>query len=600
MCSTYSTFPQAKAFDKKTSVLHYLVTLVKRNDESLLEFQKDLTHVREAQNIMLDNLLTEIKDLRQELEIVHKTAQEDADQLPPGEKRPISLKELKEQITLVRCIADVKHCECLLMLVLFSRAFQFLTIIDVHSLFTDNQTDHVTGRTPMERFAMNAATTTETAMTMTEEVKQKYDKVLEYFGEAKDMTSNDFFGTLNRFLLEFSKAMEQVKREENAQLRKLKNAASSAKKFASPKGKPKEAVEKPLVSSARLTSATYSLFASNEQATETTTAITRFGPPLESSRSDMYETTSTRLRVSKPADIPINGTRTDVGKKATTSLKVVVDATAMDSRNRASKPAETAVVAKKWARSKSPTTQDRLGLAAAAAAVAMSKRSPGESDVVVVSQSTGSSMGLTSSNSWPKDTNRNGSNDFSPLNRSVVTVKSDGDDLLRGGGITTAAALAAKKKQLSKSIGNGAAIAEKTNSKKLGSGDTPASLAERTSGDSTRLGPASDMHLRGSASADDKTILADSQGTAMGTGENRGPAAFEALSKNAGLAGGFGISPAKRMERSAVSDHGISALAKNHQVRVSPEIRMKTLAPQTSADHAEEITSDELSTKNTW
>jgi hypothetical protein len=96
------------------------VTLVKRNDESLLEFQKDLTHVRQAQHIMLDNLLTEIKDLRQELKLVHKTAQEDADQLPPGEKWPITLKELKEQITLVRCIADVKHCECLMMLCSFS------------------------------------------------------------------------------------------------------------------------------------------------------------------------------------------------------------------------------------------------------------------------------------------------------------------------------------------------------------------------------------------------------------------------------------------------------------------------------------------------
>ena len=44
--------------------------------------------------------------------------------------------------------------------------------------FTDNQTDHVTGRTPMERFAMNAATSTETAMAMTEDVKQNIERQL--------------------------------------------------------------------------------------------------------------------------------------------------------------------------------------------------------------------------------------------------------------------------------------------------------------------------------------------------------------------------------------------------------------------------------------
>ena len=84
--------------------------LMKQNDESLLGFHKDLAHVAKAQSVTLDTLLSEIKDLQRELQAVYDAAKEDADQLG-GERRAISLQELKEQITLVRCVADVKHCK---------------------------------------------------------------------------------------------------------------------------------------------------------------------------------------------------------------------------------------------------------------------------------------------------------------------------------------------------------------------------------------------------------------------------------------------------------------------------------------------------------
>lgn len=493
------------------------------------------------------------------------------------------------------------------MLVLFSRELRMasrtavvLTNSDARSLFADNQTDHVTGRTPMERFAMNAATSTETAMTMTEDVKQKYYKVLDYFGEAHDMASNDFFGTMNRFLLEFSKAIEQVQKEEKALLRKLKNAASSPKKYMSPKGRAKDVVEKPFVRSALLTSGeidvTGSVLLSKEQAGETISSLATFGPPLVSAGSDI--STSTQVRESRPADMTINGARTDLGKKATSST-VFVDATAMESKNPVSKATENMVVAKKprvWARSKSLTTQDRLGLAAAAAAVAMSKRGPGESDVVVVSHSSGSSMNLTSSNSSPKDTNLNGSNTFSQMNGSVDTEQSDGDgsrSSLHSGGIATAAALAAKKKELSKSIGQ-FQNSSLNKAKRVEAGAAPASLPKKfTSGDSTRPGTASQKHVR-SASAEDQARLVSQEfpkGTAMGTVDTKGPAAFEASAKNAGPKGGFGISPVRRRDTDTgrQSEHGISVLAKNHQVRESwssPTSGMKNLGSQASSEHA--------------
>jgi Formin Homology 2 Domain len=43
----------AKAFDKKTSILHYLVMLAERNDRALLDFKDDLKHVFPASRITL-------------------------------------------------------------------------------------------------------------------------------------------------------------------------------------------------------------------------------------------------------------------------------------------------------------------------------------------------------------------------------------------------------------------------------------------------------------------------------------------------------------------------------------------------------------------
>ncbi|CAN0103280.1 unnamed protein product, partial [Ectocarpus fasciculatus] len=43
----------AKAFDKKTSILHYLVMLARRNDPTLLDFKDDLKHVFPASRLLI-------------------------------------------------------------------------------------------------------------------------------------------------------------------------------------------------------------------------------------------------------------------------------------------------------------------------------------------------------------------------------------------------------------------------------------------------------------------------------------------------------------------------------------------------------------------
>jgi uncharacterized protein YoxC len=112
---------QTKAFDKKTSVLHYLVQLVKRNNESLLEFYKDLSHVGRAKNIAIDSLFTEIRDLKKEIEGVHKTAQKHTDQLSGVESR-YTLNQIMQQITPLRSLSGITHCKyCMLVLCAWSR-----------------------------------------------------------------------------------------------------------------------------------------------------------------------------------------------------------------------------------------------------------------------------------------------------------------------------------------------------------------------------------------------------------------------------------------------------------------------------------------------
>lgn len=94
---------------------------MKRNNASLLDFYKDLGHVGQAKNIVIDSLFMEIRDLKKEIEAVHKTAQKHTDQLS-GEESKFTLKRIMEQITPVRTLSGVTHCKySMLVLRVWSR-----------------------------------------------------------------------------------------------------------------------------------------------------------------------------------------------------------------------------------------------------------------------------------------------------------------------------------------------------------------------------------------------------------------------------------------------------------------------------------------------
>jgi hypothetical protein len=163
------------------------------NDTELLDFRKDLNHVSSAENIILDSLIGDIKSLEDELTGVLETATAQADQFEAeGRVQPFSIQELKEQKTAVRKIDHVPQY---------------------------NQMQHLTGRTSMERFALNADHAIKNAVELAASVKESYARLLDFMCESESMASNDFFGTMRRFANEFDKAREQVEKEEKAKVR---------------------------------------------------------------------------------------------------------------------------------------------------------------------------------------------------------------------------------------------------------------------------------------------------------------------------------------------------------------------------------------------
>ena len=141
---------------------------------------------------MLDGLVTDVKTLSQELERVIETAKSEADRLEEkGLLGKMSVLELSEQRTEIRQISGLPHY---------------------------NKIDHITGRTPMERFSLRAAALVDSAKGTIDELKTMYSGVLEYFGEDENMPSNEFFGTMRKFILEFNLAAEQVEKMEKARV----------------------------------------------------------------------------------------------------------------------------------------------------------------------------------------------------------------------------------------------------------------------------------------------------------------------------------------------------------------------------------------------
>lgn len=100
---------EAKAYDQKTSILHYLVMLVKRNDEALLNFKEDLASIGSAERINLESTFGELGSMDKGLSLIRSLAVEEAKELKEGSggresdiNLRLSIEELSKQHTKVR------------------------------------------------------------------------------------------------------------------------------------------------------------------------------------------------------------------------------------------------------------------------------------------------------------------------------------------------------------------------------------------------------------------------------------------------------------------------------------------------------------------
>ena len=134
----------AKAFDKKTSILQYVIMLIYRNDEKCLNFPDELKHCAEASRLTLDSAQQEQMALRQGLEAS------------------------------LRVITEIK---------------------------TEDTAKNVqSSSTAMAFFLVKARQSLEELDLKIENVRNKFSNVLAYFGEEAAMASQDFFSTLTKFV----------------------------------------------------------------------------------------------------------------------------------------------------------------------------------------------------------------------------------------------------------------------------------------------------------------------------------------------------------------------------------------------------------------
>jgi hypothetical protein len=97
----------AKAFDRKTSVLQYVITLIFRNDPDCLLFPNDIASIAEAARLTLDNIQQEKKGLKDEYDANFKIVEDITENEP--EARTGSMLDFFQRVS-SDCVYVVRAC----------------------------------------------------------------------------------------------------------------------------------------------------------------------------------------------------------------------------------------------------------------------------------------------------------------------------------------------------------------------------------------------------------------------------------------------------------------------------------------------------------
>ncbi len=204
-------------------MLQYVIKVINKNDPELLKVKDEIASIEKAKSVMLDAMVGDLNQIKNELEKVKATAKSEGEKYRGEDGKLINsdikmtLAELKEQKTSVRVIDGVKFY---------------------------NQMEHAIEYTPMEFFTQSAEYQVMQESDRVGDVKKNFASVLEYFGEDEKMTSTDFFDTMSTFLQSFDTARDFFERQEANRIKEEKRLAAmkekEAKKLAAKLAKAKE------------------------------------------------------------------------------------------------------------------------------------------------------------------------------------------------------------------------------------------------------------------------------------------------------------------------------------------------------------------------
>jgi hypothetical protein len=195
---------QAKAFDKKTTFLQYVVLVVQRNNELLLRFKDDLPTVLKADRVYWDQVLSDLEEVENQLENVRQMALHQARQ---GQLYQLKKKKQRDEDgseSLSDCSMSLEE--------------------EVETLRS----------TQIGLFTLGAIKQVSALREKVEATKMKFAKLLEYFGEEdKALQPHEVFNIIVTFCREFDKAREHVFSSEQRKMReqrKLHNSGNGAKR----------------------------------------------------------------------------------------------------------------------------------------------------------------------------------------------------------------------------------------------------------------------------------------------------------------------------------------------------------------------------------
>ncbi|KAL7530961.1 hypothetical protein ACHAXR_003771, partial [Thalassiosira sp. AJA248-18] len=161
---------ESKAFDRQTSVLHYLVSIVQKNDEDVLKLSEDFVPVKAAERVAMDMLAQSLKEMEMGIKLV----------------KDVVKRNLPERDASVDAMPE----------------------------------DESLGATPMGRFSLSAASKIQSLSNEFKDAQENFADLLQFFGEDTSMNPEAFFCTINTFVALFDQTHKELKRKEEAKERK--------------------------------------------------------------------------------------------------------------------------------------------------------------------------------------------------------------------------------------------------------------------------------------------------------------------------------------------------------------------------------------------